>query len=62
MDAVRSTVKQYLEKHKFFDSLKTAVAKDPKLAKVDRNSVKCRCVGYKGRYGTNWYRNKQTNE
>jgi len=32
-------VKQHLEKHKFFDSLKTAVAKDPKLAKIDRNTV-----------------------
>lgn len=39
MENVRNVVKTHLEKHKFFDSLKTAVAKDPKLAKVDRNSV-----------------------
>ena len=37
MDQVRNVVKEHLEKHKFFDSLKSAVAKDPKLAKVDRN-------------------------
>lgn len=37
MDAVRSSIKDHLEKQKFFDSLKTAVAKDPKLHKLDRN-------------------------
>ena len=39
MEQVKGTIKSHLEKHKFFDSLKTAVAKDPKLAKVDRNTV-----------------------
>ena len=39
MDAVRSTIKDHLEKQKFFDSLKTAVAKDPKLNKLDRNQI-----------------------
>lgn len=39
MEAVRNTVRSHLEKHKFFDSLKTAVAKDPKMSKIDRNAV-----------------------
>jgi hypothetical protein len=39
MDAVRNVVRSHLEKHKFFDSLKTAVAKDPKMSKIDRNAV-----------------------
>jgi hypothetical protein len=39
MDQVRNVVKDHLEKHKFFDNLKSAVAKDPKLAKIDRNQV-----------------------
>ena len=39
MDSVRNVVKAHLEKHKFFDSLKTAVAKDPKMGKIDRNAV-----------------------
>ena len=39
MDQVRNVVKDHLEKHKFFDGLKSAVAKDPKLAKVDRNQI-----------------------
>jgi hypothetical protein len=37
MEQVKGVVKEHLEKHKFFDALKTAVAKDPKLAKLDRN-------------------------
>lgn len=32
-------VKEHLEKHKFFDSLKSAVAKDPKLTKLDRGQI-----------------------
>ena len=28
-----------MEKHKFFETLKSAVAKDPKLTKLDRNQV-----------------------
>lgn len=39
MDAVRGAIKEHLEKQKFFDSLKTAVAKDPKLNKLDRNQI-----------------------
>lgn len=37
MDHVKGVVREHLEKHKFFDSLKSAVAKDPKLNKLDRN-------------------------
>ena len=32
-------IKDHLEKSKFFDTLKSAVAKDPKLASVDRNYI-----------------------
>ena len=39
MDAVKSAIKDHLEKQKFFDSLKSAVAKDPKLNKLDRNQI-----------------------
>jgi hypothetical protein len=39
MEQVKSVVKEHLEKHKFFDSLKSAVAKDPKLTKLDRGAV-----------------------
>jgi hypothetical protein len=39
MDQVKSLVKDHLEKHKFFDTLKSAVAKDPKLASLDRNAI-----------------------
>mmetsp|Transcript_5744 Transcript_5744/g.7753 ORF Transcript_5744/g.7753 Transcript_5744/m.7753 type:complete len:81 (-) Transcript_5744:1869-2111(-) len=39
MDQVKGTIKQHLEKHKFFDGLKSAVAKDPKLNKLDRNVI-----------------------
>jgi len=28
-----------LEKHKFFDTIKSAVAKDPNLGKLDRNQI-----------------------
>ena len=37
MEQVKGVVREHLEKHKFFDSLKSAVAKDPKLNKLDRN-------------------------
>lgn len=37
MDQVKGVVKEHLEKHKFFDTLRSAVAKDPALAKLDRN-------------------------
>lgn len=39
MEQVKSVVKEHLEKHKFFDSLKSAVAKDPKLTKLDRGQI-----------------------
>lgn len=39
MEQVKGVVRDHLEKHKFFDSLKTAVAKDPKLNKLDRNQI-----------------------
>lgn len=39
MEQVKGVVREHLEKHKFFDSLKTAVAKDPKLNKLDRNQI-----------------------
>lgn len=37
MEQVKHLVKDHLEKHKFFDTIKSAVAKDPNLAKFDRN-------------------------
>ena len=39
MEQVKGTIKHHLEKHKFFDGLKSAVAKDPKLNKLDRNLI-----------------------
>ena len=39
MDQVKGVVREHLEKHKFFDSPKSAVAKDPKLNKLDRNQI-----------------------
>lgn len=39
MEQVKHLVKEHLEKHKFFDIIKTAVAKDPNLAKFDRNQI-----------------------
>ena len=32
-------MKTHLEKHKFFDSLKTAIAKDPKLGNIDKGQL-----------------------
>ena len=32
-------MKDHLESHKFFDTLKSAIAKDPKLAILDRNAI-----------------------
>ena len=37
MEQVKTLVKDHLEKHKFFDTIKSAVAKDPSLAKLDKN-------------------------
>ena len=39
MEQVKGVVREHLEKHKFFDNLRSAVAKDPKLAKLDRNQI-----------------------
>lgn len=39
MEQVKSLIKDHLEKNKFFDTLKSAVSKDPKLANVDRNQI-----------------------
>lgn len=39
LDQVKNIIKQHIEKHKFFDSLKSAVAKDPRLANIDRNFI-----------------------
>lgn len=39
MEQVKSLIKDHLEKNKFFDTLKTAVAKDPKLNNIDRNMI-----------------------
>ena len=39
MEQVKGVVRDHLEKHKFFESLKSAVAKDPKLNKLDRNQI-----------------------
>ena len=39
MEQVKGVVRDHLEKHKFFESLKSAVSKDPKLGKLDRNQI-----------------------
>lgn len=39
LEQVKTLVKDHLEKHKFFDTIKSAVAKDPNLGKLDRNQV-----------------------
>lgn len=39
MQQVKEVVKEHLNNHKFFDSLKSAVAKDPKLTKLDRGLI-----------------------
>ena len=39
MEQVKGVVRKHLEEHKFFDSLKSAVAKDPKLVKLDRAQI-----------------------
>ena len=39
MEQVKSVLKDHLETHKFFDTLKSAIAKDPKLATLDRNAI-----------------------
>jgi len=39
MEHVKSLVKEHLEKNKFFDTIKSAVSKDPNLGKLDRNQL-----------------------
>jgi centrosomal protein CEP76 len=39
MEQVKHLVKEHLEKNKFFDTIKSAVSKDPNLAKLDRNQI-----------------------
>ncbi len=39
LDSVKSLIREHLEKNKFFDSLKSAVAKDPRLAQLDKNTL-----------------------
>ncbi len=39
MDQVKNVISAHLEKSKFFDTLKSAVAKDPKLNNLDRNQI-----------------------
>jgi hypothetical protein len=39
MEQVKSLLKDHLESHKFFDTLKSAIAKDPKHANLDRNAI-----------------------
>ena len=36
---MKSLLKEHLEKHKFFDTLKSAIAKDPRHANLDRNAI-----------------------
>ncbi len=39
MEQAKNLIKDHLEKHKFFDTIKSAVAKDPNLGKLDRNQI-----------------------
>lgn len=39
MDQIKEVVKDHLEKHKFMDNIKSAVSKNPKLNKLDRNQI-----------------------
>ena len=39
MEQVKETIKKHLENHKFFDNLKSAISKDPKLTNIDRNQI-----------------------
>jgi hypothetical protein len=39
LDSAKALIREHLEKNKFFDSLKSAVAKDPRLATLDRNAL-----------------------
>jgi hypothetical protein len=39
MEQVKAVIKEQLEKNKFFDQLRSAVAKDPRLAQLDRGAI-----------------------
>jgi hypothetical protein len=39
LDSVKAAISQHLEKSKFFDQLRLAVAKDPRLATLDKNQI-----------------------
>jgi hypothetical protein len=39
MEQVKQVVKSHLEQHKFFDSLKSSLAKNPQLLKLDRQQI-----------------------
>jgi len=39
MEQVKALLKDHLDSHKFFDTLKSAIAKDPRHANLDRNTV-----------------------
>ena len=39
MEQAKNLIKDHLEKHKFFDTIKSAVSKDPNLGKLDRNQI-----------------------
>ena len=39
LDQVKGLIRDHLEKNRFFDVLKQAVAKDPRLALIDKNTL-----------------------
>jgi len=39
LDQVKSLIRDHLEKSKFFETLKQAVAKDSRLASLDKNTL-----------------------
>ena len=39
LEQVKAVIKEQLEKNKFFDQLRAAVAKDPRLAQLDRGAI-----------------------
>lgn len=39
MDQVKSLIREHLERNRFFDTLKQAVAKDPRLATIDKGAI-----------------------
>jgi uncharacterized protein YhdP len=39
MDHVKQAIRNQLEKTRFFDTIKQAVAKDPRLAAIDKNTL-----------------------